>query len=283
MKLSILYSIAFSILLIHPGQAQNLENTIRLADRYLESGQVEEALYTYQRATFYIGAGSNAGLLLKIAFCFNISGDFERSLEYYDHAYYSEQNDSARAEIIFYKAAALIESGNYHFALIDLLGLDPGKNELLERRKTLYLASAYYRLGDFINSERYFLSAIPSNEISSITKIESVFSKKSNFYRPNPGLAMWLSVFIPGAGQFYSGDLAAGINSLLLTGSLIGLTFYLTKIYHPIDAILTALPWFQRYYQGGFDQAEKIAVSRRQRNRDLAYKKILDIIAAANK
>lgn len=283
MKLSILYTIAFSIFLIHPGRAQDFENTIRLADNYLESGQVEEALYTYQRATFYSGDGPNAGLLLKIAFCFSISGDFERSLEYYDHAYYSEPNDSARAEIIFFKAAALIKSGNCHFALIDLLGLDPGTNKMLERRKALYLASAYYRLGDFINSEKYFLSAIPENEISSVNQIESVFRKNSNFNRPNPGLAMWLSVFIPGAGQFYSGDLAAGINSLLLTGSLIGLTFYLTKMYHPIDAILTALPWFQRYYQGGFDQAEKIAASRRQRNRDLAYLKILDIIAAANK
>lgn len=282
MRFRILFSIAFSFLLTPPIQAQDLETTIELGERYFSSGQIPEALYTYQRAVFYSPSGADAGLLLRIAECFEIEGDFDRSIEYFDHAFFSESSDSLRTEILFKKAISFIKTGNYHFALIELLGIESKEGTLTDRRRSLYLASSYFGLDDYSNSESYFLKALPNNTPEAYKKVESIFQKKSNFSRPNPSLAMWLSVFIPGVGQFYAGDWVAGINSFLLTGSLVGLTFYLTGLYHPIDAMLTALPWFQRYYQGGFGQAEKIAGLRRTRNRNVKFQEILDIIMASN-
>ncbi len=283
MKFSTLFTIVFSFLLTSGIQAQNLENTIELGDNYFSSGQIPEALFTYQRAVFFSPSSADAELLLKIADCFERDGDFDRSIEYLDHAYFSESKDSLRTEILFKKAIFFIKTGNFHFALIELLGINAEEGTILDRRKSLYLASSYFGLEDFSNSKVYFLKALPLNNHVYHNKIENIFNKKGNFTRPNPSLALWFSVFIPGAGQFYSGDWIAGINSFLLTGSFIGLTFYLTSLYHPIDAILTALPWFQRYYQGGFDQAEKIAERRRTRNRNLKFQEILDIIETANK
>ena len=283
MRFSILFSIVFSIIQTFTGQAQDLQKTIELGDRYFVSGQISEALYTYQRAVFFSPSGAEADLLLKIADCFEITGDFDRSVEYFDHSYFSESSDSLRTEILFRKANSFIKTKNYHFALIELLGINASEGSFTDRRKFLYLASSYFGLEDFSKSEFYFLKALPGNKPEAYSEIRKIFNKKANFTRPNPSLALWLSVFLPGSGQLYSGDWIAGLNSLLLTGSLVGLTFYLTSLYHPIDAILTALPWFQRYYQGGFDQAEQIAELRRERNRNLTFQELIDIQRTANK
>jgi len=283
MRSSILFTVVFSFLLVSGTIAQDLQNTVELGDRYFSDGQVPEALYTYQRAVFYSHSGADADLLLKIASCFEIEGDFERSIEYLGHAFFSESSDSLRTEILFKKANSFMLTENYHFALIELLGINTEEGSVLDRRRSLYLASAYFGLEDFPESQNYFLKAIPENSLEARKKIEKIFQKRGSFTRPNPKLAMWFSVFVPGSGQFYAGDWVAGLNSLLLTGSLISLTFYLTVQYHPIDAILSVLPWFQRYYQGGFDQAKKIAEIRRTRNRNIIFQKTLAIIQANNK
>lgn len=275
------FLIVFSIFWLSSAYAQVLNETVDLGDRFLQSGQLEEALFTYQRAAFYSPKGADSELLLKIADCFGSLGDFERAVEYLDHAYFSGPDDSTKTEILLKKANSFIHTSNYHFALIELLGMNTEKGSLTGRRKSLYAGASYYGLEDYQNAQKYFLDAVPENDFEARTGIKEIFSKKSNFYRPDPSLAMWMSVVIPGSGQLYAGDLAAALNSFILTGSLIGLTFYLTSIYHPIDAILTALPWFQRYYQGGFDQARIIAEQRRDRKRKQAYNDILNIIGSA--
>ena len=282
MRFRTLFIAVFSLVSFTSSYSQGLEKTIDLGNRHFESGQIAEALYTYQRAVFYSSSVTNAKLLLKIAECFQSLGDFDNSIEYFDHAYYSESSDIIKTEILFKKANAFIQTGNYHFALIEMLGISAKPGSILDRRRSLYLASAYYGLEDFDNAESYFIKSIPPDDQASAVMIHSIFNKKGNFLRPNPKTAMWLSVFLPGTGQFYSGDWSAGINSFLLTGFFVGLTFYLTQLYHPIDAILTALPWFQRYYQGGFGQAERIAENKRNRKRDITYQNILDIVGASN-
>jgi len=272
-----LFIIVFSLGLTCSLSSQGLEETIKLGDRYYESGQISEALYYYQRAAFFSPGGSSPEILIKIADCFGLMGDLERSVEYIDHAYFSGPPDSLRKEIIFKKANAFISTGNYNFALIELLGMDTNKGSLDERRRSLYLATAYYWLQDYQKASSYFTNSVFNNK-SAISEIGEIFNRKQNYMSPNPKTAMWLSVFLPGAGQFYSGDFTAGFNSLILTGSLVGLTFYLTKTYHPIDALLTALPWFQRYYQGGFEQAKTLAEFKLERKRKETYQEILRII-----
>ena len=279
MIFKILFSVAFSLGTVLNCFPQDTDKTIRIGDKHFESGQITEALYAYQRAVFFSPSNLDPDVLLKIADCFVRKGDFDNSIEYFDHAYYAGPGDSIKIEILFRKANSFIQTTNYHFALIELLGIKADDGSLLEQRKALYMASAYYGLEDYSKAESYFLKALPITELDSRAAVMDIFSKKSNFYRPNPTAAFWMSVFFPGTGQFYSGDWAAGINSFILTGSLAALTIYLTKLYHPIDAILTVLPWFQRYYQGGFGQAERIAELQRERKRNETYQVLLTIVS----
>jgi tetratricopeptide (TPR) repeat protein len=259
-----------------------LNGTIELGNNYLNQGQIPEALYYYQRAAFFSPGGASAEILLKVSDCFSIQGDFDRSVEYLDHAYFSNPSDSLGNEIILKKANAFIRSGNYNFALIELLGMNTDDNSLMELRRSLYLGSTYYWLGDYQKALLYF-SRIIQNDSMSSSALEEIFDKKRNFRRPNPKVAMWLSVFIPGSGQIYAGNASAGLNSIILTGSLVALTIYLTRTYHPIDALMTALPWFQRYYQGGFEQAKTLAENKLEKNRKETYNKILEIIRQSEK
>ena len=281
MMFKILFSIAFSLVTVLNCFSQDTDQTIGIGDKHFESDQITEALYAYQRAVFFSPSGADPDVLLKIADCFVREGDFEKSIEYFDHAYYADPDDSIKIEILFRKANSFIQTNNFHFALIELLGIKTEGGSLLEKRRALYLASAYYGLENYSNAESHFLKALPITEFDSREAIAKIFSKKSNFYRPNPKAAFWMSVFLPGSGQLYSGDWGAGINSFILTGSLAALTIYLTKLYHPIDAILTVLPWFQRYYQGGFGQAERIAELQRERKRSETYQELLTIVSKA--
>jgi hypothetical protein len=83
----------------------------------------------------------------------------------------------------------------------------------------------------------------------------------------------------PGLGQAYSHDLKSGLNSLLLTSGLIALGINISIRYSPVDAIFAILPWYQRYYTGGFGKAGEIASRKRQLKRNEVYNKILKMIA----
>jgi hypothetical protein len=47
-------------------------------------------------------------------------------------------------------------------------------------------------------------------------------------------------------------------------------------INNPLDAAIATLPWFQRYYQGGYKKAELIATAKIQEKRYKIYNQLLD-------
>jgi len=72
-------------------------------------------------------------------------------------------------------------------------------------------------------------------------------------------LAQILSVFIPGAGQFYAEDWRDGLNAFLLNGLLIGLTANAIYKKNYDDASLIFLLLTSRYYMGNIYHAGRDA------------------------
>jgi hypothetical protein len=56
------------------------------------------------------------------------------------------------------------------------------------------------------------------------------------------------------------------------------LGFNISAKYQPVDAILTILPWYQRYYTGGYGKAEEIARKKRDMKRNEIYIRILKLV-----
>ena len=82
-----------------------------------------------------------------------------------------------------------------------------------------------------------------------------------------------LSLIIPGTGQFYSGDIKAGLNSLLLLSGI----FYLGTIVSPSGLVLI-VPLFIKYYIGGAVHAKQIAERKRNEKKYAYYTNLMKIL-----
>lgn len=79
-----------------------------------------------------------------------------------------------------------------------------------------------------------------------------------NMKRKNPDVAKWLSL-VPGAGQFYAGDVKDGFNALILNGALIGVSAYSLCTLHFDDFFLFEANLLLRFYRGNLYNAQRDA------------------------
>lgn len=264
-------------LVLLPGlHAQSVQETRVFADSLWSAGRLDEALTVYQRTAFFMRPVTDAVILSRIADCFFATGNLERALEYYDHSYFAQTDDSLKKEVLFRKCECYLRSHNYHFALMELLSLEDSLREPFSYERDFYLGMTWYGLEDFDKASGFFQAAAPTPEARE--QVRAIFANRKQFYRPNPKLASWLSVFLPGSGQIYSGEIFQGVNSLLLTGFFVGLGVYIAIVNSPLDAIFEALPWFQRYYEGGFKRASEFAQHKRAENRNRIFNQVLTTI-----
>lgn len=272
MKLYVL--ILFSLL---PGLAliaQSFEETIDFADNQLRTGDRDVALKAYHRALFFSNGENNLYLFNQIADISYMNEDYDSANKYYGLAYNQSDKDSTATELLFRKSACQILSKNYQFAIIDLLTIDD-TSMAVKNRVDFYLGTCYFGLEDFENARKYFSSCVDEN---SIMALESLFNDK-DLYSPSPRKARVMSMIIPGMGQTYSGDIKSGVNSLALSAGLIALVVKVSIKFTFLDGVVMILPWYQRYYMGGYNNAEEIAKWRRQEKRNDIFSDVLLLIS----
>lgn len=262
-----------SLIFIQNIAAQNFEETINFADEQLKSGNSATALKSYQRALFFSEGRENLYLFRQIAEISYINKDYETAQKYFGLAYNQSGSDSLKTELLFNKAACQMLNKNYQYAIIDLLSInDTSRN--IQQRLNFYMAICYFGVEDFENSQTFFELCVKTDDRE---KVAGLFGSKK-LLTPSPKKARVMSMIFPGLGQTYSGDIKSGINSLLLTSGLITLGINISVKYKVIDAVITVLPWFQRYYTGGYGKAEEIATIKRQQNRNEIYSEILVLV-----
>jgi len=266
--------IVFSLITSQKLPAQNFEETINFADNQFKSGKLTAALKTYQRALFFSDGRRNLYLFRQIAEISYFNNDYETAQKYFGLAFDQSDNDSLKTELLFSKASCQIFSKNYQLALIDLFSVNDTSGSI-QKRLNFYLATCYFGLENFSSAKTYFESCIPFKDSAELAEL---FSRK-NLLSPSPKRARIMSMILPGLGQTYSGDLKSGLNSLLLTSGLIALGINISIRYRPVDAVFSILPWYQRYYTGGYGKAEEIAIRKRQKKRNEVYTKVLKLIA----
>jgi tetratricopeptide (TPR) repeat protein len=260
----------FSFLLTGIAIAQDLRQTIRFADDLFITGDIASASRAYQRALFFSDGSIDLYLFKKLAEVHYRNKDYENAQKYFGLAYDNSPFDSLRYRLLFEKAACQILNENYELALIDLFTI-PDTSEIVRKRLDFYLGTAYFGMGNFIEAKKHFEAAVDPADRE---KISELFSTK-NLSRPSPSKAKTMSMILPGLGQTYSGDMKAGANSLLLTSGLIALFIHISIKYRFIDGLVTVLPWYQRYYTGGFGRAELIASEKRKDKRSKVYSETL--------
>ncbi len=266
------------ILLSRTSFSQDLKQSFDFANELFAKKDYAGAGITYRRVIYFDKAEIyRKDCYRNIADCLYETQQFEEAADYYELAFFQQKTDSAKAEVIFRKMSCYLILNNFEYAEIELLNLPSALNAEQSNRKVFYTAVLNFSIEKYDLAKTQFMSLIDSTNTESKKKIEQLFIKNEKINKLNPRAARIMSMIIPGLGQFYAGDIKNGTNSIILT---VGIATWgivtAVKSTSPFDVLVTAAPWFQRYYMGGYKKAEQIAINEKKKRRSKVYNQILD-------
>lgn len=269
------------IFIVKTSFSQDLKQSFDFANELFNKKDYAGASITYRRVIYFDKTDNYRKDCYKnIADCLYETQQYEEAADYYELAFFQQKSDSAKAEIIFRKMSCYLILNNFEYAEIELLNLPSNLNTEQTKRKTFYTAVLNFSTEKYDLAKAQFGSLVDSSKIESRIKIEQLFDKNEKINRLNPKAARIMSMIIPGLGQFYAGDIKNGTNSIILT---VGIATWgivsAVKSTSPFDILVTAAPWFQRYYMGGYKKAEQITINEKMRRRSKVYNQILDEVA----
>ncbi|MEX0883843.1 MAG: hypothetical protein WDZ72_10255 [Cyclobacteriaceae bacterium] len=283
MKLKIYFILIIEVCFCYDAAAQDLHQTYSYANELLRLEQFEPALLTYHRVLFFGDGAYQEKIYQQMGNCYYQLGEYDQAARYFDLAYFKEENDSIRTELTFKKTSSLLLDKNFTYAQMELLNLPDSLSSYFSQKRDFYSGITYFGLEDFSDSKQYFLKAIPETEPDGRSKLEAVFDRLEKVEKINPNKARILSMFIPGLGQIYAGNWGAGINSFILNGGLIALGVHTAVQFTIFDAAITILPWYQRFYMGGYMGAEKAALDKIASKRGEIYGEVMEVIEDTKK
>lgn len=252
------------------------EECLMQADYLFEKEQYKPAIKEYQRYLF-MTEKEDVEVLLKLAHGLFVTKNYDLSLQYYDKIYYLSDNFTIKFQCRLKEITHHLFKKEYKKALVVLFSIKAEYYLHYPQIIDFLFAVSYFGLEDYEQSEKYFLNIAASDpEVSA--KIRDIFSDKKRFYKPNPNTISILSLFIPGLGQFLSSEYKEGLNSFILVEGIGVIAVLVALRYSFVDAILSIVPWYQRYLIGGSDKAEKLAIEKRSRNRNGIYLEIMDAL-----
>lgn len=251
---------------------QSLVQTFDFANQLYQQKSYQNAMEAYKRVVYFDSTSLySIQIYPKIADClFNLE-KYQESADYYDLAYFSAEDSLLKDTYILKKISCFLILQQYDYAEIEFLNLGSDLPESIEYDKNFSEAILRFAKQEYDLSEQIF-KKLASDTLA----INALFEKNTKVSKISPKKAKIMSMIIPGLGQLYVGDIKNGLNSFILSAGLFALGVRSAIINNPLDAAISVLPWFQRYYQGGFKKAELIAIAKIQEKRYKIYNQLLD-------
>lgn len=278
MKSIISYKLLF-VLCMATAAAQSLPETLAFAQQAQRIGDYSTAIAAYQRASFWADEASSVGVYPALAQCYAASNQPEKSLYYWDIAYNRAPNDSLRAVALLGKVRSLMLARQFPMAQAELYALPELLNPALLHKQQFYQAVLFFEMEKDSLAQAAFHEWLGAGNAAAHRQIDSLFVEARKLSRYKERRAMILSAIFPGLGQAYIGEYGAALNSFILTGGLYVALIALTLRYSPLDALLSLMPWFRRYYVGGYEAAARLAKRKKQQRRDELFNALLDVCA----
>lgn len=260
--------------------AQNINQTKAFAEEAFNRGDYSNALQAFQRVAFFQESQERAVLYYKIATCYSQTNKLDLANSYYDRSFFLAE-DSLVREIIFEKLKILLRQGKFNNALLEIFSVEQALEGENAKRLHFFEGLCYYGLDDFNAAYVAFDNALTPKDSIAKKQLKTLLIDNKKLARPNPNKAQNLSYILPGLGQFYAGDVKNGFNSLLLSATFIGVAINVGYRYSFIDAAISVIPWFQRYYLGGADKAKIIAEQKLSENKVEVYIKVVSVFRSA--
>lgn len=225
-----------------------LYGQLALADSLHAHGYHDAARIEYLRC-FFIYPELREKLAPRLKYALSVfANDESRGIEelYGIVNDFSDIPDSVREKI----AMKYIEAGRYYLAI----------NLLDEEEKDDLLGVAYLLDDQFINARNLFLR---NGDYEMAAEIEDFLQRPMKSEKT----ALLLSLFLPGAGQIYAGNMNRGLMDFLVNfGS--GYLFYnALKQQKYVDASLIFFFLINRFYLGSLNNAQKSAIEHNEKQR----------------
>jgi hypothetical protein len=272
----VIFSLIINLYFIQRSFCQDTDKIVIFSDQQFAKGNFELAANEYNRALFF-GYHEPDRLCLKIANCYLNLNKTDMSAVFFDRAYFSGTTDSIKTEAILGKSFSLILDRQYMLALAELMNLDSAKIAEQDIKLNFLKGIAYFGLRQDELAESAFKKSVDIySENNCISNIEKEFQQiKKSEKRYNPHTAWLMSLIVPGTGQAYAGEYKDAVNSAVMLGGIIYLATSFAAKYSALEAIAIILPWFQRYYMGGANKAERLALEKQESKRNDSYQSIL--------
>jgi len=273
-------TVVFSLFAAVAACSQNLPQSFALANHLYETGSYAAAIEVYERVVFFDSNNRFRPMCYaRVADAYRLQEMFDKALKYYDLAYHTAPNDSLKTEISFSKVLVLLTTQQSLKALEALL---PRRSHLYGsqvRRYSFYIGISYFSDSRYDSAYSHFRALVANAPKDVRTQMELLIAQNERVERLNPNTAQLLSIFVPGLGQLYAGDIKNSLNSLLLVGGL-GIGFlYMASTLSLLDAILALAPTVYRYYAGGYNHAKRIAIQKKAARHAAVYQKMLTVLA----
>ncbi len=259
-----------------------MERYQKMADNFYSQSDFSSAIEVYERLLFFGNDNLDKQIYLPLARCYQNIGEYEMASVHYNNAYNSQTVDTVRYEIIFESALNSILANDTSQAYSEILNIPETRTSRQINNKLHFLMGTLdYKSGRYTDAKKHFL-AISILDNSDKFFIDKLFIKTSKINRRfNPKMVEWMSI-IPGLGQAWCGYYKESANALLLTSALVALYINVSINYKVLDGLLTVYPWFNRYYKGGINKSYKLAVQKRETEKNKLYNSLLKTLPPIN-
>lgn len=277
MKLKILFFLlwisAFSALF-----AQNASECMAIARAQIGLGNDEAARLLMQRVIYFDRKTYGLECYWQLATINFRLEDFDQSAFFFDILYQNSPSDSIKNMALIGKASALLLQGRHAAARRELLSIKDTLNGQWYYKRQVYLGACYYGERNFDASEAIYKKILKDNSNTRKTALKKAYKKARRINKRNPKTAKIMSMFVPGSGQIYAGDIKNGLNSLGLNAVMAYWFIYTLQKASLNDAILSTGSWVFRYYAGGFKRAAIITEAEKDKRLKQNFQNILKII-----
>lgn len=250
-KVILIYYVGLNITM----QAQNLERQKYFADSLFNSEKYFDAITEYKRLQFFtVNEVSKYEINSKIGLSYKAGGKYDDAIKYFTLAKQSAKSseESTQTELQIIKTNILRRT--IPEALVLLNKLEIANTKALDSSTVSYWKGWAYLMNDNWESA--------SNEFGKIDEYHplKVLADSVSNEKYSVGFAKFISLVLPGFGQFYTGNYVSGAFSLgwnILWG-YVTINAFMTD--RALEGILVGSLLWARFYRGNFQNAEKFAI-----------------------
>lgn len=276
MKLKQLF-IVISIVSAQISLAQTMHETSSLATKLVGEYKYTEAIGLYQRILFFSESDSITYFTsLKLAELFEKQANFLGAAQYYHIAAGSGYEEESMMLSHRLKAALYLlkeKRGNEVVQVLDTSSMESEQKDSLYYKRMLFLGLAFVLEQNRSLAISYFQLFYPLLSKADSIKLSALNNQLREVNYRNAKASLIASLILPGSGQLLNGDYKNGINSMLVNGTMIGLSIWTGVSYNWINGVLVAALLAPRYYVGGANMAADAANKRNVKSFDKLFDK----------